>query len=53
MFDSDHLNSLRPPVAPLNRRVLVKASLTIGFCAAVTPVLAQVVTTSADGLVAG
>jgi carboxymethylenebutenolidase len=53
MFDSDHLNSLQPPVAPLNRRVLVKASLTVGFCAAVMPVLAQVVTTSADGLVAG
>ena len=31
MFDSDHLNSLQPPVAPLNRRTLVKASLTIGF----------------------
>jgi carboxymethylenebutenolidase len=53
MFDSDHLNSLQPPLAPLNRRILVKASLTLGFCAAVTPVLAQVVTTSADGLVAG
>jgi carboxymethylenebutenolidase len=53
MFDSDHLNSLQPPVAPLNRRVLVKASLTVGFCAAVLPVLAQAVTTSADGLVAG
>ena len=53
MFDSDHLNSLQPPIAPLNRRILVKASLTIGFCAAVTPVLAQAVTTSADGLVAG
>jgi carboxymethylenebutenolidase len=53
MFDSDHLNSLQPLVAPLNRRVLVKASLTVGFCAAVLPVLAQAVTTSADGLVAG
>jgi carboxymethylenebutenolidase len=53
MFDSDHLNSLAPRVAPLNRRTLVKASLTIGFCAAVSPVSAQAVTTSAEGLVAG
>jgi carboxymethylenebutenolidase len=53
MLDLDHLNSLQPPAVPLNRRALVKASLTIGFCAAVTPVLAQVVTTSAEGLVAG
>jgi carboxymethylenebutenolidase len=53
MLDSDHLNSLQPPAVPLNRRALVKASLTIGFCAAVSPVLAQVVTTSAEGLVAG
>ncbi len=53
MLDVDHLNSLQPPAVPLNRRALVKASLTIGFCVAVTPVLAQVVTTSAEGLVAG
>jgi carboxymethylenebutenolidase len=53
VLDLDHLNSLQPPAVPLNRRALVKASLTIGFCAAVTPVLAQVVTTSAEGLVAG
>jgi len=53
MLDLDHLNSLQPPAAPLNRRALVKASLTIGFCAAVTPVWAQVITTSTDGLVAG
>jgi carboxymethylenebutenolidase len=53
MLDRDHLNSLQPPAVPLNRRALVKASLTIGFCAAVTPVWAQVVTTSADGLTAG
>ena len=52
MLDEDrpHRHS---PAAPLNRRALVKASLTIGFCAAVTPVWAQVVKTSADGLVAG
>jgi carboxymethylenebutenolidase len=53
MLDLDHLNSLKPPAVPLDRRVLVKASLTIGFCAAVAPVWAQVITTSADGLVAG
>jgi carboxymethylenebutenolidase len=38
---------------PITRRRLVKASLSIGFCAAITPVMAQVITTSADGLVAG
>jgi carboxymethylenebutenolidase len=53
MPDQDHPNALHPPAAPLNRRALVKASLTIGFCAAVTPVWAQVVKTSAEGLVAG
>jgi carboxymethylenebutenolidase len=53
MLDLDHLNSLRPPAVPLNRRTLVKASLSVGFCAAVTPVWAQVVTTSAEGLTAG
>jgi len=53
MTDIDHLSSLSPPAAPLDRRILVKASLTIGFCAAVAPVWAQVVRTSAEGLVAG
>jgi carboxymethylenebutenolidase len=53
MFDSDHLVSLRPPAAPLSRRVVVKPSLSIGFCAAITPVFAQVITTPAEGLVAG
>jgi carboxymethylenebutenolidase len=53
MLDLDHLNSLQPPAAPLDRRALVKASLTIGFCAAVAPAWAQVVNTPADGLVAG
>jgi carboxymethylenebutenolidase len=53
MLDIDHLNSLQPPAVPLNGGALVKASLTIGFCAAVSPVMAQVVTTSAEGLVAG
>jgi carboxymethylenebutenolidase len=37
----------------LTRRVLVKASLSVGFCAAISPVMAQVITTPADGLVAG
>ena len=39
--------------APLTRRLLVKASLSVGFCAAISPVLAQVITTPADGLVVG
>jgi carboxymethylenebutenolidase len=39
--------------APLTRRLLVKASLGAGFCAAISPVMAQVVTTPADGLVVG
>jgi carboxymethylenebutenolidase len=39
--------------APLTRRRLVKASLSVGFCAAISPVMAQVITTPADGLVAG
>ena len=38
---------------PLTRRGLVKASLSVGFCAAISPVLAQVITTPADGLVVG
>ena len=53
MLDRDHLNSLQPPAAPLDRRALVKASLTIGFCAAVAPVWAQVISTPADGLIVG
>ncbi|MGD0722769.1 MAG: dienelactone hydrolase family protein [Roseiarcus sp.] len=53
MLDLDHLNSLHPPTAPLDRRAIVKASLTVGFCAAVAPVWAQVIQTSAEGLVAG
>jgi carboxymethylenebutenolidase len=53
MPNFDALTSPRPSAVSLNRRSLVKASLTIGFCAAVTPVWAQVVTTSAEGLVAG
>ena len=53
MLDRDHLASLQPPAVPLNRRTLVKASLSAGFCAAVAPVWAQIVTTPADGLTAG
>jgi carboxymethylenebutenolidase len=41
-------------IAPsITRRLLVKASLSVGFCAAISPVMAQVITTPADGLVAG
>jgi carboxymethylenebutenolidase len=53
MLDRDHLVSLHPPAAPLNRRTLVKASLSAGFCAAITPALAQAIQTSADGLIVG
>jgi carboxymethylenebutenolidase len=36
--------------ASLNRRTLFKASLGVGFCAAIEPVWAQVITTPAEGL---
>ncbi|HLW93190.1 MAG TPA: dienelactone hydrolase family protein [Roseiarcus sp.] len=52
MLDQDHLGPDSNARA-LSRRTLMKASLTVGFCAAVAPVWAQVVTTPADGLVAG
>jgi carboxymethylenebutenolidase len=39
--------------APLTRRLVVKASLSVGFCAAISPVMAQVITTTADGLIVG
>ena len=42
-----------PSLPPLSRRALVKASLSVGFCAAIAPVFAQTVTTSTDGLIAG
>ncbi len=49
-----HLRSLSPEREPLNRRnLLVKTSLGAGFCAFVQPVMAQVITTPTDGLVAG
>ncbi len=53
MLDSDPVASLRPGGGPLTRRALVKASLSLGFCAAASPVWAQTITTSADGLIAG
>jgi carboxymethylenebutenolidase len=54
MDDGAHVMSLEPPPPPLSRRsLLVKTSLTVGFCAAIEPVWAQVITTAADGLVAG
>jgi carboxymethylenebutenolidase len=54
MDDGAHVMSLEPPAPPLSRRsLLLKTSLTIGFCAAVEPVWAQVITTPTDGLVAG
>jgi carboxymethylenebutenolidase len=38
---------------PVTRRRLVKASLSVGFCAAISPLMAQVITTPAEGLVVG
>ncbi len=42
-----------PSLPPLSRRALVKASLSVGFCAAIAPVCAQTIATSTDGLIAG
>jgi carboxymethylenebutenolidase len=54
MDDGAHVMSLEPPALPLSRRsVLLKTSLTVGFCAAIEPVWAQVITTPTEGLVAG
>ena len=53
MSASDLVAGYAPPTGPLSRRALVKASLSVGFCAAVTPVLAQVISTSSEGLIAG
>jgi len=36
-----------------DRRAVIKSALGAGFCAAIAPAWAQVITTSADGLVAG
>jgi carboxymethylenebutenolidase len=53
MSASDLVAGHAPPTGPLSRRALVKASLSVGFCAAVAPVWAQTVNTPADGLLAG
>ena len=54
MDDGAHVTSLEPPALPLSRRsVLFKSSLTVGFCAAIESVWAQVITTPSDGLIAG
>jgi carboxymethylenebutenolidase len=50
MTEFDHLKSLFPGALPISRRTLVRTSLGAGFCAAISPVWAQVVTTTADGL---
>ena len=41
------------PPHHLDRRALVKATLSVGFCAAVSPLWAETIATSADGLTAG
>ena len=53
MSVSDFVAGYAPAAGPLSRRALVKASLSVGFCAAVTPVWAQTVSTSSEGLIAG
>lgn len=54
MDSAAHLRSLFPEAQALDRRSLVtKTSLGAGFCAFIQPVFAQVITTPADGLVAG
>ena len=53
MFESDPVASPAPAGGALTRRALVKASLGLGFCAAVAPVWAQTIATSAEGLIAG
>jgi carboxymethylenebutenolidase len=45
--------SRRADGGPVTRRALVKASLGLGFCAAIAPAWAQTITTSAEGLDAG
>ncbi len=50
-----HLDQLPPPSEPLttDRRTFLVASLSAGFALAADPLMAQVITTPADGLVAG
>jgi len=53
MSDTDALVP-NPSIPPgLDRRALVKGSLGVGFCAAVSPVFAQAITTPTEGLIAG
>jgi carboxymethylenebutenolidase len=52
MSDEVHV-AVPGAAAPLTRRLLVKASLGVGFCAAIPPVMAQTIETPAAGLVAG
>ena len=47
------LDNESPRGPRLDRRALVKASLSVGFCAAVSPVFAQAIVTPSDGLIAG
>jgi carboxymethylenebutenolidase len=51
--DPNSPDSLPPASGPLSRRALVKASLSVGFCAAIAPVRAETIATSAAGLIAG
>jgi carboxymethylenebutenolidase len=53
MSDADDLAPKRPRALSLDRRTWVKGSLSIGFCAAISPVFGQTITTSAEGLIAG
>jgi carboxymethylenebutenolidase len=50
----EEANALRSvDSGPLTRRALVKASLGLGFCAAIAPAWGQTISTPADGLDAG
>jgi carboxymethylenebutenolidase len=49
----DEPNARSADGGPMTRRALVKASLGLGFCAAIAPAWAQTITTSAEGLDAG
>jgi carboxymethylenebutenolidase len=49
----EDLDSLLPPETDPSRRGFIVNKLAVGFALAVSPVTAQTITTSADGLVAG
>ena len=51
-FEMDRM-SLAPPVADGGRRAFLVTKLAAGFALAVSPVTAETITTSADGLTAG